>query len=100
METDRAALRLVQTGTSGYSGGACVPVIVRLDAVRLLSLGAYAPVLGGMSWPAPTGRHFQIDWMDVIRFRGDKMVEHWGVADRLGMLEELGLAFDSVRPWA
>jgi hypothetical protein len=29
--------------------------------------------------------------IDVIRFRDGKMVEHWGVADRLGMIQQLGL---------
>ncbi len=54
METDRATLRLVQTGIPADSGGACVPVIVRLDAVRLLSLDAYGRVLDWMSWQDAT----------------------------------------------
>lgn len=44
-----------------------------------------------MGWPA-TGREIEIDVIDVIRFSGGKAVEHWGVADRLGLLEQLGLA--------
>jgi len=42
-------------------------------------------------WPA-TGTVIEIDVIDVIRFSAGKAVEHWGVADRLGLLEQLGLA--------
>jgi predicted ester cyclase len=46
------------------------------------------PFLG---WPA-TGREVEFDTLDVLRFSGGKVIEHWGVADRLGLLEQLGLA--------
>jgi predicted ester cyclase len=39
----------------------------------------------------PTGKSFEIDVMDVVRFEDGKMVEHWGVPDQLGMLMQLGL---------
>jgi predicted SnoaL-like aldol condensation-catalyzing enzyme len=29
--------------------------------------------------------------MDEVRFRDGKIVEHWGVADRLGMLQQVGV---------
>jgi predicted ester cyclase len=45
------------------------------------------PIMGR---PA-TGKSMAIDVIDVIRFSDGKMVEHWGVADRLGMLQQLGL---------
>ena len=44
-----------------------------------------------MGWPA-TGVVIEIDVFDVIRFSAGKAIEHWGVADRLGLLEQLGLA--------
>lgn len=40
---------------------------------------------------ASTGRRFEIDVIDVCRFEDGAMVEHWGVADRLGVLLQLGL---------
>jgi predicted ester cyclase len=43
-----------------------------------------------MDFP-PTGKSFEIDIMDVVRFEDGKMVEHWGVPDQLGMLMQLGL---------
>jgi predicted ester cyclase len=49
-----------------------------------------------MGWPA-TGRVIEIDVFDVIRFSAGKAIEHWGVADRLGLLEQLGLADEGKR---
>ncbi len=39
----------------------------------------------------PTGRRIEIDVIDICRFEGGKMVEHWGVPDRFALLEQLGL---------
>jgi len=39
----------------------------------------------------PTGRTFRIYVFDVLRVRGGRIVEHWGVPDRLGSLLQLGL---------
>jgi predicted ester cyclase len=39
----------------------------------------------------PTGRHFEIDVIDVCRFADGKLVEHWGVPDRFSLLTQLGL---------
>jgi steroid delta-isomerase-like uncharacterized protein len=39
----------------------------------------------------PTGKTVTIDVIDICRFEGGKIVEHWGVPDRLGMMEQLGL---------
>jgi predicted ester cyclase len=40
----------------------------------------------------PTGRKMQIDVFDLLRVRNGRLVEHWGVPDRLGALFQLGLA--------
>jgi predicted ester cyclase len=40
---------------------------------------------------APTGRAMRADVFDVIRVADGRMVEHWGVPDRLGVLRDLGL---------
>ncbi|HEU5348939.1 MAG TPA: ester cyclase [Ktedonobacterales bacterium] len=39
----------------------------------------------------PTGRRIEIDVIDIIRFSDGKMVEHWGVPDSLGMMQQVGL---------
>jgi predicted ester cyclase len=38
----------------------------------------------------PTGRRFRIDVFDVLRVVEGRVVEHWGVPDRLGVLLQLG----------
>lgn len=40
----------------------------------------------------PTGRPMRIDVFDALRVADDRIVEHWGVPDRLGVLFQLGLA--------
>jgi predicted ester cyclase len=40
----------------------------------------------------PTGRTMRIDVFDLLRVRDGRLVEHWGVPDRLGALFQLGLA--------
>jgi predicted ester cyclase len=39
----------------------------------------------------PTGREMHIDVFDVLRVVNGRIVEHWGVPDRLGVLFQLGL---------
>lgn len=46
--------------------------------------------LGGFMGP-PNGKSFEITVMDVVRFKDDKIVEHWGSPDRFAMLHQLGL---------
>ena len=38
----------------------------------------------------PTNQHVEVDVIDVGRFEDGKMVEHWGVADQLGLLLQVG----------
>jgi predicted ester cyclase len=46
---------------------------------------------GGVFGRPPTGRQFEIAVFDVLRFVDGLVVEHWGVADQLGLLIELKL---------
>lgn len=39
----------------------------------------------------PTNQPVEVDVFDVGRFENDLMVEHWGVADQLGLLLQVGL---------
>ncbi|MEW5718953.1 MAG: ester cyclase [Chloroflexota bacterium] len=39
----------------------------------------------------PTGKPFAITVIDICRFENGLIVEHWGVADRLGLMGQLGL---------
>jgi predicted ester cyclase len=38
----------------------------------------------------PTGRRFRVHVFDVLRVVDGRVVEHWGVPDRLGVLFQLG----------
>lgn len=38
----------------------------------------------------PTNQPVEVDVFDVGRFDNDRMVEHWGVADQLGLLLQVG----------
>ena len=63
--------------------------MVRGDKVwaRMKGRGTHSGrILGG-----PTGRSFEITIMDVCTFRDGKCVEHWGVADRLSQMQQLGI---------
>jgi steroid delta-isomerase-like uncharacterized protein len=39
-----------------------------------------------------TGKRFRMNVIDIVRFDGDRVVEHWGVGDLAGMMEQVGLA--------
>jgi len=47
-------------------------------------LGPFGPL-------PPTGKTIEIDVIDIGRFENGKLVEHWGVPDRLSLLEQLGM---------
>jgi steroid delta-isomerase-like uncharacterized protein len=42
-----------------------------------------------MGMPA-TGKTFSIQVIDIIRFKDGKCVEHWGLSDDAGMMQQLG----------
>ena len=42
-----------------------------------------------MGVPA-SGRRISVPVIDIVRFDGDKMVEHWGLMDSMAMMQQLG----------
>lgn len=38
----------------------------------------------------PTGQQVELDVIDIGRFEDGKLVEHWGIADQMGLLMQLG----------
>lgn len=38
----------------------------------------------------PTGRRMAFDIFDLLRIRDGKVVEHWGVYDIAGLMQQLG----------
>ncbi len=71
-------------------------VSVTGDTVWARLQGTGTDTRGQLGSP-PTGKPFTITVIDIARFHGDRMVEHWGVPDRLGLLLQLGL-FPAPRP--
>jgi len=45
-----------------------------------------APVMGF----GPSGGPVEVDVIDIGRFSDGKLVEHWGIADQLGLLMQVG----------
>lgn len=56
---------------------------------RIVATGTNTGPFMGFS---PTGSPVRVDVIDIARVVGGLMVEHWGVADRLGVLLQLGHA--------
>ncbi len=57
-------------------------------AGRVTLSGTHEGPLMGMP---PTGRSVRQNSMHFVRFRDGKAVEHWGVRDDLGMMQQLGV---------
>ena len=71
-------------------------IVAGEDTVWVRSRVTARNTLPFLGWPA-TDKAVEIDVFDVVRFSAGKAIEHWGVADRLGLLEQLGLADEGVR---
>jgi len=56
--------------------------------IRMRARGTNKGIIMGKP---PTGRQIEIDVIDVCRVKDGKIVEHWGVPDQLGMLEQVGI---------
>ena len=54
---------------------------------RLRARGTHRGTFMGV---APTGRTVTVDIVDISRFDDGKIIEHWGISDRLATLEQLG----------
>jgi len=55
---------------------------------RMTARGTHMGQFGPMP---PTGKKFEITVIDIMHFKDGKLIEHWGVPDRLGLMEQLGM---------
>lgn len=55
---------------------------------RLTGRGTHKKQFGPMP---PTNKKFEITVIDIMHFKDEKLIEHWGVADRLSLMEQLGM---------
>jgi predicted ester cyclase len=61
---------------------------------RLRSCGTHRGTFMGIP---PTGNEIAITVIDICRFVDGKIIEHWGVPDRLSLLQQIGAAPQSSR---
>ena len=57
--------------------------------IRVICRGTH---LGQFKGLPPTGRRFEITEIHIVRIENGKGVEHWGVADTLGLMQQLGVS--------
>ncbi len=55
---------------------------------RMTARGTQTGIFGPMP---PTGKSFEITVIDIMHFKDGMLIEHWGVPDRLGLMEQLGM---------
>jgi steroid delta-isomerase-like uncharacterized protein len=58
-----------------------------LVCARAVVTGTHQGELMGMP---PTGRRMEMQMIDIVRVRGGQAAEHWGVADNMAMMQQLG----------
>ena len=46
---------------------------------------------GGFMGAPPTGKSYKVPGISIFRIANGKIVEHWGVFDQLGVLQQLGM---------
>ncbi len=56
--------------------------------IRFTTHGTQQGALGGIP---PTGKQVAVPTIEITRIAGGKIAEDWGLDDRLGMLQQLGL---------
>jgi predicted ester cyclase len=57
-------------------------------AVRSTMRGVHTGEFMGIK---PTKKPVTLEYMDIVRYKGDKVVEHWGQSDNLKLLQQLGV---------
>jgi predicted ester cyclase len=53
---------------------------------RMIGRGTHTGQFGSMP---PSNKKFEITVIDIMRFEDGKLVEHWGVPDRLALMEQI-----------
>ena len=46
---------------------------------------------GSVMGHPPNGKPVDVDVIDIVRFEGGRIVEHWGIADQLGLMLQVGV---------
>ena len=61
---------------------------------RVVTCGTFtATHLGEFQGLPPTGKKISLSIMHIDRVENEKIVEHWGQGDALGLMQQLGIVF-------
>ncbi len=55
---------------------------------RMTAQGTHTGQFGPMP---PTGKRFKITIIDIMRFKNNKLTEHWGVSDRFALMDQISI---------
>ncbi len=53
---------------------------------------------GSVMGHPPSGKPVQVDVIDILRFADGQAVEHWGIADQVGLMVQVGALPAPSRP--
>jgi predicted ester cyclase len=89
VESVKKAIQSLHTAFSDFSM-VIEDLVVYDDKVwgRMTARGKQRGQFGPM---APTGKKIEITVIDIMRFKDGRLIEHWGVPDRLAAMEQLGM---------
>ncbi len=85
--------QLITALRTGFPDGKSTIEDIAVDGDKVWArVSARATNTGPFMGMPPTGKRVNFEVMDLCRFAGGKIVEHWGVTDNLVMMQQLGLA--------
>ena len=89
VESVKKAVHSLHTAFSDFSM-VIEDLVVYDDKVwgRMTTRGIQKGQFGPMP---PTGKKIEITVIDIMRFKEGRLIEHWGVPDRLAAMEQLGM---------
>ncbi len=65
-----------------------------VEGNKVVTYGTFtATHLGEFQGLPPTGKQIQLSIMHIDRVADDKIIEHWGQGDALGLMQQLGIIF-------
>jgi steroid delta-isomerase-like uncharacterized protein len=65
-----------------------------VEGNKVVTYGTFtATHLGEFQGLPPTGKQIQLSIMHIDRVEDDKILEHWGQGDALGLMKQLGIIF-------
>jgi len=70
---------------------AAIDDMIAEDDKVVVFMTVHATHTGEFAGIPPTGKRLAVQVLDIFRVAGDQVREHWGLTDRLSMLQQLGV---------